>query len=69
MSLYATFIYVNYYSYALKFNPSYVLLVPNDRYIDMIANPEVADVFRTRAKVFTTSTRLLTGLPLSFLWN
>ena len=24
------------------------------RYIDMIANPEVADVFRTRAKVLDT---------------
>jgi lysyl-tRNA synthetase class II len=26
----------------------------HDRYVDMIANPEVAEIFRTRAKVSTT---------------
>jgi len=31
-----------------------VLSLINDRYVDMIANPKVADVFRTRAKVLTT---------------
>lgn len=40
----------NSYSFVPTFNIYYLYLY-NDRYVDMIANPEVADVFRTRAKV------------------